>query len=151
MELTAADLWSRILQVVQAAIPEHAYRAWLAGTRPGSLTDRELQIEASSEFHAQWLEDKYVALLEDAGHRVLGRPIAITFTLGDSPSLPPVPSLELVDPVSTHPVGSGSSGPGPSPGMDPGLNSRYTFERFVVGGDNQLAAAASVATLPPAE
>jgi chromosomal replication initiator protein len=145
MELTAADLWSRILQVVQAAVPEHAFRAWLAGTRPGSLTERELQVEANSEFHALWLEDKYVALLEEAAQRVLGRPIHITFSLGDAPQVHPVPSLELAAVPVT---------PTPSPGAlstagarkpDPGLNSRYTFARFVVGGDNQLAAAASVA------
>ena len=46
MELTASDLWSRILEVVQAKLPEQAYRTWLAGTLPSALTEGELLVEA---------------------------------------------------------------------------------------------------------
>jgi chromosomal replication initiator protein len=140
MELTAPELWSRILQSVQAGLPEQAYRTWLSGTKPVALSDRELTVEAPGQFHVEWLEDKYGALLEEAASRILGRHLAIRFSAGDAPTVPQVPSIEL------------SEGPGagsrPSPSShaqappDPGLNRRYTFERFVVGGDNQLAAAA---------
>jgi chromosomal replication initiator protein len=145
MELTASDLWSRILQMVQAGLPEQAFRTWLGKARPTALSDRELLVEAPDEFHAEWLEDKYGALLEDAAARILGRPLSISFTPGDTPAFPSVPSVELGSPVP-------SSNPPPShrpndesAGGDPGLNRRYTFRRFVVGGNNQLAAAASVA------
>jgi chromosomal replication initiator protein len=145
MELTASELWSRILQVVQAGIPEQAFRAWLAGNHAAALSERELQIEAPSQFHAEWLEDKYGALLKDAAARVLGRPLAISFIASDSPSMPPVPSVELTGSPTHYPAVPGPDRPGPEASPDPGLNARYTFARFVVGGDNQLAAAASVA------
>ena len=51
MELTAAELWSRILQVVQAGLPEQAFRTWLAGTKASGLSEVELQVEAPNQFH----------------------------------------------------------------------------------------------------
>ena len=145
MELTAAELWSRILQVVQTGLPEQAFRTWLAGTRPAALSDRELEVEVPNEFHVEWLEGRYGALLEDAAARVLGRPLSITFIPGDAPYQPPMPSVELAGPPPPHlsRLQHGTSASGGVP--DPGMNARYTFARFVVGGDNQLAAAASVA------
>jgi chromosomal replication initiator protein len=145
MELTASELWSRILQVVQAGLPEQAYRTWLAGATPIALSEAELLMEAPGEFHAQWLEDKYGDLLENAAAKIVGRPLSISFSAGASPSFPPVPTVELGSPPSDSSdkrVPSSTSGSRPS---DPGLNRRYTFARFVVGGDNQLAAAASSA------
>ena len=142
MELTASELWFRILQLVQAGLPEQAFTTWLAGTNPVALSERGLLVEAPSQFHVEWLEDKYGALLEEAASRIVGRHLSISFSTGDTPSLPPVPTIELAGSQGTQSAVS-ESGLQPSPGYsDPGLNRRYTFARFVVGGDNQLAAAA---------
>ncbi len=142
MELTASELWSLILQSVQARLPEQAFRAWLAGTRPGPLTEGELVVEAPTPFHAEWLEDKYGHLLREAAVRVLGRRLSLSFVTGDFPASPVLPALELHSPAPTQQPGSQESGHGVNA---LGLNRRYTFSRFVVGGDNQLAAAACMA------
>jgi chromosomal replication initiator protein len=142
MELTASELWSRILQMVQSGLPEQAFRTWLAGTKPVALSDQELLVEAPSEFHVEWLEDKYGTLLEEAASRVLGRHLSVSFSTGDSTSLPPFPTVELTSSLNSFQTPA-SNRPSPTPDShDPGLNRRYTFDRFVVGGDNQLAAAA---------
>ncbi|MFH1766427.1 MAG: chromosomal replication initiator protein DnaA [Gemmatimonadota bacterium] len=145
MEHTASELWSRILRMVQPGLPEQAFITWLAGTTAVALSDRELLVEAQSKFHVEWLEDKYGNLLEEAAARVLGRHLSISFSTGDSPSLPPVPTVELTstsEPFQRH----ATFRPSPTHASpDPRLNRRYTFDRFVVGGDNQLAAAASSA------
>jgi len=146
MELTASELWSRILEVVQAGLPEQAFRTWLAGTRPSGLSEVELLVEAPSQFHVEWLEDKYRHLLEETARKVLGRSINISFSAGETGALPPVPSLELA-PSPSRSSGSFQVSPRdtfPEPPA-PSLNRRYTFERFVVGGDNQLAWAAAKA------
>lgn len=140
MELTASELWSRILQTVQTSLPEQAFRTWLAGTKAVALSDRDLLVEAPSQFHVEWLEDKYGDLLEEAAAQIVGRHLAISFSTGDAQSIPPVPSIHLSSPPETTPASPGQRPP--SDGPAPGLNRRYTFERFVVGGDNQLAAAA---------
>ncbi len=142
MELTASELWSRILQTVQSGLPEQAYRTWLAGTKPVALSDRNLLVEAPSQFHVEWLEDKYGTLLEETAAQIVGRHLSISFSTGDAPSLPPVPSIELHSPPEIAPGAGGQRSPPSADVPAPGLNRRYTFERFVVGGDNQLAAAA---------
>ena len=145
MELTASELWSRILLVVQAGLPEQAFRTWLAGASPVALSETELLMEAPGQFHAEWLEDKYGDLLENAAAKIVGRPLSISFSAGDSPSFPPVPTVELTSPPSDTGARGSSPSPAGSGTPDPGLNRRYTFGRFVVGGDNQLAAAAASA------
>ena len=142
MELTSSELWSRILQMVQAGIPQQAFLTWFAETTPVALSDRELVVETSSQFHVQWLEDRYGALVEEAAARVLGRHLSVSFSTGDSAARPPVPTVELTNsPESFQGPATFRTSP-PHGAPDPGLNRRYTFDRFVVGGDSQLAAAA---------
>ncbi len=148
MELTAAELWSRILQLVRAGLPEQAFRTWLADIRPAGLSQESLLVEAPDQFHGQWLEDRYGPLLEDAAARVVGRPLKISFSVSSVTAPPRIPSVEVTDSVA--PPKENHAPPEVSPtmggsGTGPRLNPRYTFKRFVVGGDNQLAAAAAVA------
>ena len=145
MELTASELWSHILQMVKTGLPEQAFTTWLAGTIPVALSDRELLVEAPSQFHVEWLEDKYGTLLEEAAARVVGRHLSVSFSTGDSPPPPPFPTVELTSSPESLQRQTNSGLPSPHSAPDPGLNRRYTFARFVVGGDNQLAAAASSA------
>ena len=146
MELTASELWSRILEVVQASLPEQAFRTWLAETMPAGFSAGELLVEAPSQFHVEWLEDKYRPLLQDAAGKILGKPLSISFATGASSSFPQMPTLELTPtPVSGTPGSTAGANLAPGDSPNPGLNRRYTFGRFVVGGDNQLAWAAAQA------
>ncbi|GMV05998.1 MAG: hypothetical protein AMXMBFR53_22750 [Gemmatimonadota bacterium] len=141
MELTAAELWARIQEAVRPAIPQQGYRTWLAGTRAVGLSGDELLLEAPSRFHVEWLEDKYGPLLASTAQRILGRPLTLSVSCGPDPSpVPPVPTLEL---GGRERPGQGTRPTaGAAPAARPQLNERYTFERFVVGTNNQLAVAA---------
>jgi chromosomal replication initiator protein len=137
MELTASELWSRVLASAQADVPEQSYRTWLAPTRAVALSDSELVVETPQQFHAEWIEDKFADLLMAITERVLGRRLRLTFRESGEPApvLPSV-SLSLLDERDDRPDASLALPPRPS------LNERYTFDRFVVGNDNQLANAA---------
>ncbi|MSR36637.1 MAG: chromosomal replication initiator protein DnaA [Gemmatimonadetes bacterium] len=149
MELTATDLWSRVLESARAGIPEQGYRTWLSGTSASGLTDNELLVEAPSQFHVEWIEDKYGSMLSELTRRVMGRPLKITFRSGKLASAA-VPAVELAPSVAdsrpSQPAPTASPARGPVvPGTGRtanGLNERYTFDRFVVGKNNELAAAA---------
>ncbi len=138
VELTAAELWSRMQEAVRGSVPEQGFRTWLAATRATGLSGDALLLEAPSRFHVEWLEDKYGPLLASAAHRILGRHLTITVTCAAEPS--PIPALspdEQPAPRPTAPTLPVAWAPRPL------LNERYTFERFVVGTNNQLAVAAS--------
>ncbi|MBW3534077.1 MAG: chromosomal replication initiator protein DnaA, partial [Gemmatimonadetes bacterium] len=149
MELTAAELWTRILESARAGMPDQTFRTWLSGTSGTDLSEGELHVEVPSQFHVEWIEDKYGGMLAELAQRTLGRPLALVFRSG-KPSGPQMPSVELIPPGGTHapmPAAGRSEGedgspPQPSGGVQAGLNERYTFDRFVVGTNNQLAAAA---------
>jgi chromosomal replication initiator protein len=141
MEFTASDLWSRILQLAQTGLPEQSFNTWLSGTGAVAVSEGELQVEAPSQFHVEWIEDKFGQHLREAAQRVLGRPIRISISSSDSLPFPTVPSLEVTPGSPNVHTPPSPRAHGDSPG--PALNTRYTFERFVVGGDNELAAAAA--------
>ena len=145
MELTAADLWARIQEGARSSVPDHAFHTWIASARAVSSASDELVLEAQNPFHVEWLEDKFGPLLRAAGERVLGRPLHISVTCAAVPSPIPLPSIELPAPAPT--VRPAQTSPRsdwqPAAAPRPQLNERYTFDRFVVGANNQLAVAAS--------
>jgi chromosomal replication initiator protein len=143
MELTAAEAWSRILERARPLLPEHTFRIWLEHTEPLALSHDRLAVAAGSDFAAEWIEDKYGDLLADVAERVFGRAVGLTFQHqtrdgGARPAPPPE-----VEPSAPHAPTPMSTTPPPG-GVVFGspLNDRYSFERFVVGANNQLAAAA---------
>jgi chromosomal replication initiator protein len=147
MELTAGEAWSRILDRAREQLPEQTYRTWFARTRPVALSQDLLVIEAGSEFATEWIEDKYGRLLGDISADVFGRRFTISFQ-HHAESRPPKPGPSAAP--GPEPNGSTTRAEAPSqeshrssgPIVGSPLNERYVFERFVVGSNNQLAAAA---------
>ncbi len=153
MELTPAEVWSEVLAAARDRMPEQSFRTWLQGSEAVGFSSDELLVEAPSEFHAEWLEDKYGDDLTEILRRVLGKPASLSFQSSPSGSVASVPQVELASDPAAHAQGSSTAGPGvQTPSGTPSgrthlhasaLNERYTFDRFVVGNNNQLAAAAS--------
>ena len=152
MELTAGEAWSRILDRARDQLPEQTYRTWFARTRPVALSQDLLVIEAGSEFATEWIEDKYGRLLGDISADVFGRRFTISFQ-HHAESRPPRPGSAQAEQAAPA---SGAAGAAETPAtaaaeerrassgpiVGSPLNERYVFERFVVGSNNQLAAAA---------
>jgi len=144
MELTAAEAWSRILERARAQLPEQIYRSWLEQTEPLALSQDQLAIVTHNEFAVQWIEKQYGSLLTQAAERLFGRPFTIAVHhqpreeggVGTAKR----PAARVAPPVAPP----AATAPRPAPGtvLGTALNERYTFERFVVGSNNQLAAAA---------
>ena len=63
MELTDDEVWSRILDRARTLLPEHSFRIWLAPTHAMTLSADVLTVGAVSEIAAEWIEDKYGAML----------------------------------------------------------------------------------------
>jgi chromosomal replication initiator protein len=142
MELTAAEAWARILERARPQLPEQIFRSWLEGTQPLTLTQQQLAVATANEFAVEWIEDKYGPLLANAAERVLGRRLAIVFQ-----SVPAARGAAASPGPQAGPAGrvAAAASPGPRPPravIAAPLNERYSFDRFVVGTNNQLSAAA---------
>ena len=161
MELTASEVWTRIRASAQGVLPEQTYRTWLASTEAVSLSDDTLVVSAPTKFAVEWVEDKYGQLLRDIAEREIGRSLQLRFEhqgtdgrldfpeIGDDDLRPS--SREAVPREDAPPRGSGRGGEGRLEAAT-ALNERYTFERYVIGGNSELAAAACqrVASAPAA-
>ncbi|MGK7312060.1 MAG: chromosomal replication initiator protein DnaA [Candidatus Longimicrobiales bacterium M2_2A_002] len=139
MELTASEAWSRILDNAREKLPEPTYRIWLAETEPLALSQDLLAVGAGSEFAAEWIEDKYGRLLADVAAEVLGRRLTISFQHHTDVEQRASSAMPMPAPATAEPEGATP----PSRTVGAPLNERYVFDRFVVGGNNQLSAAAA--------
>ena len=77
MELTAAEVWARILEGARAALPEQAYRTWLAPTQAVAISQDLLVVSTPNPFAVDWVEDKYAELLGGIGEQLFGRRFAV--------------------------------------------------------------------------
>ena len=150
MELTAAEAWTRILERARTLLPEQTFRIWLEHTEPVALSEDVLSVAAGSEFAAEWIEDKYGDFLSDLAERLFGRRMAIEFehrTTRSAAARPEMPAAASTAPVtventSTAAAQFAAAAPAVPVTVGAPLNDRYIFDRFVVGTNNQLSAAA---------
>lgn len=137
MDLDTTELWKTILRRVAESVRTQGYATWLSKVQPVSWSEGVLRAEAPDRFHAEWVEDKYGGLLQEVGKEVVGGPFSLQVVSSGSPRGRP-PEVSLA-PVAPEPADD-------SPEAPPAyLNRRYTFARFVVGENNRLAQAASMA------
>lgn len=157
MELTASEAWTSITAAAREALPEQTIRTWLTPTEAVALSDNTLVVAAPTRFAVEWIEDKYGDLLRQIARRELGSEMSLQFEHKSSADRIEFPELRGSG-ANDHIVAAGdmpdadSRAPADAATMESsaaaaarlsGLNSRYTFERFVVGSNSQLAAAAS--------
>ena len=136
---SAKDLWKRILDEATRQLPDKVVRAWLEPTEAVALEDDRLIVAAPDEFAAKWNETNHATLLSRLAEGVLGRPINITFRVQEDRQRRPQMDFFVTPPV---PVAMATQNPSAQP-----LNDRYSFESFVIGKSNQLAAAAAHAAV----
>ncbi|MGD2215688.1 MAG: chromosomal replication initiator protein DnaA [Gemmatimonadales bacterium] len=142
MELTAEEAWSKILESARATLPEQTCRTWLDPTKALALSSDQLVVGAPSEFAVEWIESKFGELLSSLAQGLFGAEFRVSFECrrreGDTPPVfHPMPVVGLEE----LPDRAGPEAPEPQP-MIGTLNPRYTLESFVVGSNNELAAAA---------
>ena len=142
MELTAHEAWIKIRASAQSVLPEQTYRTWLASTEAVSLSDDTLVISAPTKFAVEWVEDKYGELLRDISERELGARLRLRFEHRGAEERIEFPNVPEPYPGELTSIMPADAAPTSFPSAAP-LNERYTFERFVIGSSNELAAAAS--------
>ncbi|MDB4950886.1 MAG: dnaA [Gemmatimonadetes bacterium] len=162
MELTAAEVWARILEAARAVLPEQAYLTWLAPTQAVAVSHDLLVVSTPNPFAVDWVEDKYAELLTGLGEQLFSRRFTLSVQFhgnGRAAEAPPQVHLAAAEenggvavaarPGTATAAAVRSSAHGPPEQRDgagralPPLNPKYVFDRFVVGNNNQLAAAAA--------
>ena len=144
MELTASEAWARILERARPLLPDQTFRTWLERTEPLALSHDALAVSTADGFAAEWIEDKYGEILGDVAEHLFGRRLSIQFRPQvEANGTTPRGSAGVAAQNAFHPPPAPTRpAPASSPAVGTPLNERYSFERFVVGSNNQMAAAA---------
>src|SRR5690625_144960 len=128
-------IWEELLAYLRSQLSEREFTTWFSQARPVGIEEGAYVIGVSGTFARDWIRDNYMAELE-AGLKRLG---------ADTPrvGLRVLPLEEATQqdifslPEPTYPEAAGPAAPR--------LNSKYRFESFVVGSNNNLAHAAAQA------
>ena len=137
MQLSAKEAWKRILDEAQRELPADIIRNWLEPTEAIALDEGQLVIGAPDQFAAEWNETKHASLLTRLAEPVVGRPTSVVFRVQEERQRRPQMDFFVTPTAAATPGGPATNG-----SMQP-LNERYTFETFVIGKSNELAAAAA--------
>lgn len=127
-------IWQQTLDLIATQVPRPSFDTWLAETRPLALQGNVLQVSVPNEMVRDWLQSRYVALVEQSLATVVGEEWSVVFVLPGAGGTPP--------PAPAKPAGDDPVRRTDSASL---LNPKYTFDRFVVGNSNRFAHAAALA------
>lgn len=129
------ELWSATLKKIEEKLSKPSFDTWLKNTKAEALEKDTLIISAPNEFARDWLENQYTNLISQMLLEVTGSELNTKFIIPDS--------LEEIEEQKPMPKPKQSTDTGDSPKSM--LNSKYTFDTFVIGAGNRFAHAASLA------
>ena len=122
-------------------ISPDAVTRWFADIRISGLEGSTLHLVVTNDIYKYWIESNYLPQLNSVASRVFGRTISARISLLASEA-PPSAEPEAAQP--TRPVVVDVQEP---ISASAALNSRYTFESFIIGPNNELATAAAKAVV----
>jgi len=141
MDKKCAQLWQRLSAALKPQISSDSFNRWFSGVELIEAKDKSLTIGVPNNIYQFWIESNYMPALHTAIVTTFGSPRSVKFCSPSGPGTQtsPADSAPLKEALQDPPSN-------PKPGTTvPGLNPRNTFESFVVGPNNEIAHAASLA------
>jgi chromosomal replication initiator protein len=137
MSLSPAEVWKRLLDRARQELPDQTFQAWLEPTEALTIEGSTLFVGAPDQFTADWNDSKHAELLSSYAPIVLGYPLSVAFRVHEERKKRSQMDFFVSPPPASKPMvpHNGAS--------SPPLSERYTFDLFVVGKSNELAAAAA--------
>lgn len=130
--------WTAIQTALRQRVPEHSYKMWLEPVKEKSRENGGLVLSCPNVFFKKRLQDHYLALIGEEYRKLGGRFDLIALEVDGNggcgkafPSEPPALQLPL-------------PGPKNRPHQGRMLRRDFTFDQFVVGGNNDFAYCAAL-------
>ena len=140
---TATRVWDTALGQLQLQVTRPNFDTWLKDTVGLRTENGSFIIGTPSDFVSEWLSAKMGPVIAKTVGTILGRSVTLRFQVvapqgngngnGHAADLPPLDGAPSIAAVISSPVAAKK------------LNAKFTFERFVIGDSNRLAAAAALA------
>ncbi len=152
------EIWQAVLGELELSISKPNFVTWFRGTDIMSYQDNCAVLCVPNDFYRSWLEKNYHQMIVKSLERVTGKPIKkLEYkvfnikNISTSTSAPvPEDKTQATPLPNTFPQPNfppASEIKAPARVGEFGLNSKYVFETFVVGGGSELAYAAAQAVV----
>ncbi len=128
-------IWKELEDDYRKILTPPSFNAWIEQAKPISLVDNLLTIEVPSNLHKEYWEKNLAAKIVETGFKLTGDEITPVFIIENEKKEPEKNS----EPIQTElpDIVKKSS-------KKALLNSKYTFDTFVIGKGNQMAHAAAL-------
>jgi chromosomal replication initiator protein len=150
--MKAEQAWQAAVGQLQMEMPKAAFDTWVRQTDLVTYEDGVFVMGVPNAYARDWLESRLSSTVTRLLTGIMNRTVKVSFVVwqNTSESQEPAPADPQDHETPENGFSSGSSTESPMfsetrPSGSSRLNSRYTFENFVVGPSNRLAHAASMA------
>src|SRR2546423_10307574 len=143
MDEKYSQLWQKLSAALKPQVSPDTFKRWFSAVRLVSATDETFTFRVPNNIYQFWIESNHMAALQAAIVSAFGSPRDVKFvtasdsaTKSDPEEGPDISPKEFVRESARDAKQSSSA---------LGLNPRNNFESFVVGPNNEIAHAASLA------
>jgi chromosomal replication initiator protein len=158
--MTNEELWRAVLGQIELSISKANFVTWFKNTGILNNQDGVVTIGVPNGFAKEWLENKYNLYILRALKSFDGNIRAIHCIIAPEKLIPPLPTMDSIKNVDAikPPENTGfvrkkliekpfftATAPSSPTFHETNLNSRYTFDNFIVAENNELARAACYA------
>jgi len=138
MSLSHSEVWKLLLDRARQELPDQTFQAWLEPTEALSLEGNTLFAGAPDQFTADWNNSKHAELVSSYAPIVLGHPLNVVFRVHEERKKRSQMDFFVAPPPNPVKPAFARSNNTSTP-----LSDRYTFDLFVIGKSNDVAAAAA--------
>ena len=144
---TVSSIWGRVSAAMKQDLGDTKWQAWIKNLTPVTLSEKGLVLQAGNSFIRDRVQSQYAEKLRFMLKREYGAVQQVSVTVGSAhPAQMQSASVKLAPdypprlsqmPETDAPASQNAAD------MVGGLDSRFTFDRFIVGKPNELAFAAA--------
>ncbi|MFD2638479.1 chromosomal replication initiator protein DnaA [Piscibacillus salipiscarius] len=131
-----SEIWTKALSEIEKKVSKPSFDTWLKSTEAKFIENDQIVIAAPNEFARDWLENSYSKLISSTIYDITGAELEPKFI---------IPETEDIDEPQKQPIKKMNQLKQNDSSSKSMLNSKYTFETFVIGSGNRFAHAASLA------
>ncbi|MCH8170202.1 MAG: chromosomal replication initiator protein DnaA [Bacteroidetes bacterium] len=135
--LSSDEIWRECLVNIKRNVSQMTYNTWFLPIKPINVNNSTIKVLLPSQFFWEWIDEHYNSLIHSTIKSVIGPDANLTYVIAEeteeeqihTPIQPPK-KIESVEQIKR-------------PEFETFINSRYTFDNFIMGEGNQLARAAA--------
>src|SRR5205809_450055 len=143
MDEKHSQLWQKLSAALKPQVSPDTFKRWFSAVRLVHATDEAFTFRVPNNIYQFWIESNHMAAVQAAIVTAFGAPRDVNFVTADGANKKE--EEEELPEISTTEFARNSGRDGKQSGNTPGLNPRNNFESFVVGPNNEIAHAASLA------